>query len=78
MNFISIISCATLLLTVFAFLYTMYTLLLLRIQFLVYVLFLFIHTVNSTTTHIHHTGPTAQINVDVVNFKEYIQIRVAQ
>ena len=35
------------------------------------VLFLFVHTVSSTTTHIHHTGPTAQINVDVVNFKEY-------
>ena len=28
--------------------------------------------------YIHHTGPTAQINVDVVNFKEYIQIRVAK
>ena len=46
------------------------------------VLFLFVHTVSSTTTHIHHTGPTAQINMDVVNFKEYIaiyiQIRVAK
>ena len=47
---------------------TIYTLLLLRIQFPVCVLFLFIHTINSTTTYIHHTGPTAQINVDVVNF----------
>ena len=38
------------------------------------VLFLFVHTVSSTTTHIHHTGPTAQINVDLVNFKEYSYI----
>ena len=38
------------------------------------VLFLFVHTVSSTTTHIHHTGLTAQINMDVVNFKEYSYI----
>ena len=82
MNFVSVISCVQHQwpLTVFASLSTIYNLLLLRIQFPVLILFLFVHTVNSTTTHIHHTGPTAQINVDVVNFKEYIyiQIRVAK
>ena len=74
MNFVSVISCAAWLLTVFTFLY-MYTLLLLKIQCLVYVLFLFIHTVNSIFITL---DLQAQINVDVVNFKEYIQIRVAK
>ena len=74
MNFVSVISCAAWLLTVFAFLYTKYTLLLLKIQCLVYVLFLFIHTVNSIFITL---DLQAQINMDVVNFKEYIQIRVA-
>ena len=53
----------------------MYTLLLLKVLCLVYVLFLFIHTVNSIFITL---DLQAQINVDVVNFKEYIQIRVAK
>ena len=66
MNFVSVISCATWPLTVFASLSGIY---IHSSSFEDPISCL--HTVNSTTTHIHHNGPAAQINVDVVNFKEY-------